>query len=31
MDGWMDDLDELVDVWIGWSKERKEGGRVVRW
>lgn len=27
MDGWMIGLGELVDVWIEWSKERKERGR----
>ena len=27
MDGWMIGLDDLVDVWIEWSKERKERGR----
>lgn len=27
MDGWMIGLGELVDVWIEWSKERKETGR----
>lgn len=27
MDGWMIGLDKLVDVWIEWSKDRKERGR----
>ena len=27
MDGWMIGLDELADVWIEWSKDRKERER----